>query len=358
MSTNAQRKICFVISPIGAPGTEVRKRSELVLELVIRPAAKKRGYSVKHAIDMPARDFVTSQVVREILEAPLVIADLSGNNPNVMYQLALRHSARRPVILISTEHNIPFDLAAMRTIVFDANNVDSLNSAAGELVEAITQVESQTTFESPVSIAADLQSFEKLQEEDERISKKPSRSIYRVLKDIESRLKALEYGVNVINKSSNSTKEYSRRIFIIHGHDGELKNELARLLERLDFEPVILHEQPDQGQTIFSKLNGQMSDVGFAFVILTPDDMGGSSSDPGNARPRARQNVIFEHGLFAGYLRPERVCAIRRGDVEIPSDLHGILYKDMSVGSSLRSVALELVAELRAAGYIVDANKL
>ena len=71
-----------------------------------------------------------------------------------------------------------------------------------------------------------------------------------------------------LNKTDR-TEEYSRRIFIVHGHDGELKNELARLLEHLDFEPIILHEQPDKGQTIFEKLNGELSDVGFAFVILT-----------------------------------------------------------------------------------------
>lgn len=159
-------------------------------------------------------------------------------------------------------------------------------------------------------------------------------------------------------KESEGTKEYSRRVFIVHGHDGELKNELARLLERLDFEPIILHEQPDRGQTIFAKLNGEMSDVGFAFVILTPDDLGAIVSEKENLKPRARQNVIFEHGLFSGFLRPDRVCAIRRGDVEIPSDLHGVLYKTIPVSNSIRSIALEIANELRAAGYVIDANKL
>jgi predicted nucleotide-binding protein len=129
------------------------------------------------------------------------------------------------------------------------------------------------------------------------------------------------------------------------------------MLVTLDFEPVILHEQPDRGQTIFSKLKVEMADVGFAFVLLTPDDVGSIATEA-NQKPRARQNVVFEHGLFAGLLQPNRVCAIRRGEVEIPSDLHGVLYKTVPEGETLRSIALEISNELKAAGYILDVNKL
>lgn len=153
-----------------------------------------------------------------------------------------------------------------------------------------------------------------------------------------------------------------RRVFIVHGRQAEdLKNELARILERLQFEPVILHEQPDKGQTIISKLNTEMADVGFAFVIYTSDDVGSLASEVTQVtdlRGRARQNVVLEHGLFIGHLSAARVCAIRTGDVEIPADLQGVLFKNVPLGGDIRSISLELANELRAAGYALDVNRL
>jgi predicted nucleotide-binding protein len=156
----------------------------------------------------------------------------------------------------------------------------------------------------------------------------------------------------------NSTQVFSRRIFVVHGRDGGVKNELARLLERLDLEPVILHEQPDRGQTIFAKLQNELADVGFAFVLLTPDDVGSLREDTKNPQARARQNVIFEHGLFVGHLSAARVCAICKGTIELPSDIQGIIYKQIPEGKDVSSIAIDLVKELRAAGYEVDANKV
>jgi len=238
--------------------------------------------------------------------------------------------------------------------------LDSVAHAKRLLVQTIISIESSPeTFESPVSAAADVKAFHELSNRSPGSEEPTStNALVNVLKDIESRLKTLEYNTNRPVKGFESTREYARRIFIVHGHDSELKNELARSLERLDFEPIILHEQPDKGQTIFSKLNGEMSDVGFAFILLTPDDAGALASKPNDLKLRARQNVVFEHGLFSGFLKPERVCAIRRGDLEIPSDLHGVLYKTIPAESSIRSIALEIANELRAAGYVVDANKL
>ena len=153
-------------------------------------------------------------------------------------------------------------------------------------------------------------------------------------------------------------KRYSRRIFIVHGHDSGLKNEVARFLEKLEFKPVILHEQSDKGRSIFNKLKEEMSDIGFGFILLTPDDVGGKNPPGNELKPRARQNVIFEHGLLIGALGAERVCAIVKGDIEIPSDLHGIVYKHIPAGGSFSSVALEILRELRSAEYEVNADKL
>jgi hypothetical protein len=157
---------------------------------------------------------------------------------------------------------------------------------------------------------------------------------------------------------SPRTRAYSRRIFVVHGHDGNLKGQLARLLERLRFEPIILHEQPDRGRTIIAKLRGELADVGYAFVLLTPDDLARAAVHPAGESFRARQNVIFEHGLLVGLLGQERVCAVVSETVEIPSDLHGVLYKQVAAGAEVNAIAVSLIAELRAAGYEVDANLL
>jgi predicted nucleotide-binding protein len=150
---------------------------------------------------------------------------------------------------------------------------------------------------------------------------------------------------------------YSRRVFVVHGRDDALKNEAARFLERLGLSPVILQEQADAGRPIFAKLQDELADVGFAIVLLTPDDVGGLRGS-GESAGRARQNVVFEHGLLIGRLGPERVCCVMRGEVEIPSDLAGFVYKAIPAGGSLGAIAFELARELRTAGYDVDANKL
>jgi hypothetical protein len=92
----------------------------------------------------------------------------------------------------------------------------------------------------------------------------------------------------------------SRRVFVVQGHDATLKNELARLLEKLAFEPIILAEQPEKGQDLLSKLCSQLTDVGFGFVLLTPDDVCGTAS-PGAQSPRARQTWFSSTASSSGY---------------------------------------------------------
>jgi predicted nucleotide-binding protein len=133
---------------------------------------------------------------------------------------------------------------------------------------------------------------------------------------------------------------------------------LARSLEKLEFQPVMLHEQPDLHRPLILKLRAELADVGYAFALLTPDDVANSAMTPKTRRNLARQNVVFEHGMLVGLLGPERVCAVVRGDLEIPSDLTGVLYKKLGATESLGTIAIELIKELEAAGYEVDANRL
>ena len=143
-------------------------------------------------------------------------------------------------------------------------------------------------------------------------------------------------------------------IFLVHGHDQAALQETARFLERLDQDVVILREQANQGRTIIEKFE-EYADVGFAVVLLTPDDRGGAIAQPFDAqKPRARLNVILELGYFLGRLGRNRVCALYRSGVEIPSDYSGVLYVELDEGGGWR---LQLAKELKAAGLPVDMNK-
>jgi hypothetical protein len=143
-------------------------------------------------------------------------------------------------------------------------------------------------------------------------------------------------------------------VFVVHGHDGEAKQAVARFLEKLGLSPVILHEQPDRGRTIIEKFEHH-SAVGFAVVLLTPDDVGAPKADPTNLRSRPRQNVVFELGYFLGALGRGHVCAlVSTGvDIEMFSDYSGVLTIPFDVSGAWQ---LPLARELKAAGLAVDLN--
>ncbi|MCA0849657.1 TIR domain-containing protein [Salipiger thiooxidans] len=143
------------------------------------------------------------------------------------------------------------------------------------------------------------------------------------------------------------------KVFVVHGHDEGPRESVARFLEKLGLEPIILHEQASRGMTIPEKLVAH-SDVNFAVVLLTPDDLGRSVAGEQLA-PRARQNVILELGYFVGRLGRDKVCALMKDGVEVPSDFVGTVYIKWDSGSSWK---MELARELRAAGYEVDLNTI
>ena len=144
----------------------------------------------------------------------------------------------------------------------------------------------------------------------------------------------------------------TNEIFVIHGKDNEAKVMVARFLERLDLKPIILHEQSNQGRTIIEKFE-QHAQVGFAVALLTSDDVGALQEDAENLKPRARQNVVFEFGYFIGRIGRNRVCALTKGDVEIPSDCDGVIYIPLDDAGAWK---MNLVKELKGAGIGVDAN--
>ncbi|WP_267402107.1 MULTISPECIES: nucleotide-binding protein [unclassified Chryseobacterium] len=158
-----------------------------------------------------------------------------------------------------------------------------------------------------------------------------------------------------IEKSKNGKEDImiSNRIFIVHGHDDRTKIDVARTIEKLGLEPIILSEQPNQGQTIIEKFELH-SDVDFAIIILTADDLGRAKKEAED-KYRARQNVIIEMGYFIGKLGRNKIFPLYENGVELPSDVHGVLYTPLD---EIGNWKFKLAKELNACGYNVDANKI
>ena len=156
------RKPCFVISPIGEAGSEVRKRADQVLKHVIEPAVAACGFDAIRADKMSEPGMITSQVIQHIVDDPLVVADLTGSNPNVFYELAIRHAIRKPLVqVIQKGDKIPFDVAGMRTIPVDHKDLDSVDEARVEIEKQVRAIENKTPEEidSPITVSIELQAL-------------------------------------------------------------------------------------------------------------------------------------------------------------------------------------------------------
>ncbi|MBL7900750.1 MAG: nucleotide-binding protein [Bacteroidia bacterium] len=149
----------------------------------------------------------------------------------------------------------------------------------------------------------------------------------------------------------------NKKVFIVHGHDHSLKIELEVFLSHIGLKPIVLHREADSGQTIIEKFESN-SDVAFVFILLTPDeiaytiDQENVIEEERKKEFRARPNVIFEFGYFVAKLGRNRVCALHKGAVSIPTDLSGFIYK--KVDSSIEEIGFSLIKELKTAGLTIE----
>lgn len=143
------------------------------------------------------------------------------------------------------------------------------------------------------------------------------------------------------------------KVFIVHGRDDLAKVEVARFVEKLGLEAIILHEQASSGKTIIEKIE-EHTNVGFGIVLYTPCDVGGLKGET-DFKARARQNVVFEHGFLMGKIGRSNVCALVKSDVEKPNDISGVVYIGMDNAGGWQA---ELMKEMKSSGLEIDANKL
>lgn len=169
--TTTEKKVCFVISPIGTEGSDIRRRADQLLRHIISPAVGVCGFEAIRADQISEPGLITTQVIHHIIEDPLVIADLTGSNPNVFYELAIRHAIRKPLVqIIQKDDKIPFDVAGMRTIPVDHRDLDSVEEAKQEIERQIKAVikKKPDEIESPISVSVELQALRQSENPEER----------------------------------------------------------------------------------------------------------------------------------------------------------------------------------------------
>lgn len=155
-------------------------------------------------------------------------------------------------------------------------------------------------------------------------------------------------------KVIKSKKIDTHKVFIVHGRDEKTKLEVARFIEKLGFQPIILSEQASNGKTIIEKIE-DCSDVGFGIVLYTPCDVGYLKGMESEKKTRARQNVVFEHGYLVAKLGREKVCALVKDDTELPNDISGVVYIPICDEEGWK---IKLAKEMKNAGYSIDLNLL
>jgi predicted nucleotide-binding protein len=145
----------------------------------------------------------------------------------------------------------------------------------------------------------------------------------------------------------------NNKVFVVHGHNDEVKLNVVRTLEKLGIEPIILHEKGNEKNTLIELIENN-SDVAFAIVLLSDDDVGKAQKDK-ELISRAGQNVILELGYFIGRLGIDRVCALHNNKIELPGDKHDLVYISVDPSGHWQ---IDLAKKLKSAGYKLDINNI
>jgi len=176
----------------------------------------------------------------------------------------------------------------------------------------------------------------------------------RVFEECSSQIQETTPKSNALTSDKPSKTMDKSKVFIVHGHDNAAKEAVARFVEKIGLEAIILHEQASSGNTIIEKIEAN-SNVGFAIVLYTPCDEGASKGKKDQLKPRARQNVVFEHGYLIGKIGRKNVSALVKGDIETPTDISGVVYIKMDEGEAWK---YQVAKEMKACGYEFDPSKL
>lgn len=253
MTAKQEKKICFVISPIGEEDSDTRKRSDQVLKHIITGPVEQLGYEVIRADKISEPGIITHQIIQHIVDAQLVVADLTDRNPNVFYELALRHVIRKPLVqLIKKGDLIPFDVAATRIIQFDLHNLDSVEAAKVEILAQVKSLEAgKNDTDNPISVSLDL-----------KMLKESGNPEERSLADIVEAISDLRLVVTSVDKGFLSSKLFKEFQIMME----ELTSKINRLdpdykRGRRKFHPMMFEELMHMGGI-------EKQDSNFSFLMM------------------------------------------------------------------------------------------
>ncbi len=235
MVKKENKKICFVISPIGEEGSETRTRSDQTLKHIITEPVSQLGYEVIRADKISEPGIITTQIIEYIVDAELVIADLTDHNPNVFYELAIRHAMRKPLVqMIRKGDTIPFDVAATRVIQFDLHNLDSVAAAKEEISSQVKSIEiGNNEVQNPISVSLDL-----------KVLKESGDAEERSLADIVEAISDVRIAVSNIDKGIQSSKVIEELKSKIDALPSRIENRMfdPEIRRRRKFRPMMLDE--------------------------------------------------------------------------------------------------------------------
>ena len=162
--TESDALTCFFIAPIGHPNSDVRSESNKVLRYIVCKAVEPLRYKVERADEIGKPGMITDQVLDRVVNSSLVVADLTGHNPNVFYELSLRHALRKPFVqIIRIGENMPFDVANTRTIHYDVYDPDMTQAAIDEITKQVRHLEHDPTdLQTPISVSLGLQELKSI----------------------------------------------------------------------------------------------------------------------------------------------------------------------------------------------------
>lgn len=167
-----EERVMFVICPIGGEGSAERAAADKFLKYIVQPVADDLAYRVERADTIMETGTITSHIFNRLISVPLVVADLTGHNPNVFYELAARHAAAKPVVhMITKGQSIPFDVAPQRTIFYELE-LDAVDSAKSDLAGMIRAIEQHPDKEpeSPITSAVQRLSLATSDEPDGKVA--------------------------------------------------------------------------------------------------------------------------------------------------------------------------------------------
>lgn len=255
---------CFIISPIGGEGSELREHADNVFNHVIKEPLEDCGYQPVRADQLDAPGDITRQVIERVYESPLAIADLTFQNANVFYELAIRHAARKPVLqIMQSGEDLPFDVQNTRTIFYDLSDVPRNEEAKRQIKDQIQHIEDTNDIKNPIS---ETLKFKSLSESDDP-EQQSLGELRKDVSDMQSTLMSLE------NFIRNEVRPQKRELSSVNENElRKLQNDHRRLIDvSAQLADVIQQEEYQDErllQAVYADLNGLLESMSNSIDML------------------------------------------------------------------------------------------